>query len=151
MNRALQGELNISTIDPLTFLPVFNSEKVLNPYVLGLDLAVLEHQGESNYYPMSHQIGTGFNDGPGNTGYQIIHCGDKVLDSYRVELDLAAYDNVELDNPGTSVNQFGTGFRDKPSNTDNQYRFSGDKVLAPQRAGSDLATQGNGSIDFLSL
>ena len=63
-----------------------------------MDLAVLEHQAESNYYPTSHQIGTGFNDGPGNTGYQIIHHGDKVFDSYKVGLDLAAYDNVELDN-----------------------------------------------------
>ena len=49
MNRVIQGELNISTIDPLTYLPAFNSGKVLNLYRLGLDLAVLEHQGESNY------------------------------------------------------------------------------------------------------
>ena len=68
-NRAIQGELNISSIDPLTCLPGANSDKVLNPYRLGLDLAVSEHSGESDYYPTNRQIGTGFNDGLSNTGY----------------------------------------------------------------------------------
>ena len=118
-NRALRNKLNISTIDPPSYQPTLKSDKVLNPYRLGLDLTVYEYQRESNYLPINHQFGTGFNDGHGNTGYQVIHRGEQVLDPYIVGSDLAAYDNVELGNPCTRVNQFGTGFRDKPSNTDN--------------------------------
>ena len=56
--RALRGELNISSTDPSTCLPGADSDKVFNPYRLGLDLTVSEHSGESNYYPTNHQIGT---------------------------------------------------------------------------------------------
>ena len=69
-NRVLQNELNISTIDPSNYQPTLNSDKVLNPYRLGLDLTVHEYQRESNYHPINHQLGTGFNDGLGNAGYQ---------------------------------------------------------------------------------
>ena len=38
VNRVLQNELNISTIDPPNYQPTLNSDKVLYPYRLGLDL-----------------------------------------------------------------------------------------------------------------
>ena len=54
----IRGELNISSIDPPNYLPSADSDKVLNPYRLGLDLAVSEHSGDSDYYPTCDQIGT---------------------------------------------------------------------------------------------
>ena len=50
-NRVIRGELNISSIEP----PI-DSDKVLNPYRLGLDLAVSEHSEDSDEYPINHQI-----------------------------------------------------------------------------------------------
>ena len=108
------------------------------------DLTINEYQRESNYHPKNHKLCTGFNNGQGNTGYQVIHHGDKVLDPYRAGWDLTAHEELELGNPCSSVDQYGTGFRDKPINTDYQYRFSGDKVLDPHRMGSDFTAQRNG-------
>ena len=90
-SRVIRGELNISSIDH----PI-DSDQVLNPYRFGLDLAVFDHSGESDYYPTNYQIVTGFNDGLCNTGFQNIYCSEQVLDSYRLELDLPAFGNVEL-------------------------------------------------------
>ena len=68
-DRMIRGELNISSIDP-----TFDSVQVLNPYRFGLDLAVTEQSEVSNKYIYNHQIGIGFNDGFGTTGYQNIYC-----------------------------------------------------------------------------
>ena len=57
-----------------------------------MDLTVHEYQRESSYHPINHQLGTGFNDGPGNTGYQVIYHGEKVLDPYRVGSNLTAHE-----------------------------------------------------------
>ena len=89
-NRVTRGELNISSIDPPNYLPGADSDKVLNPYRLGLDLAVSEHSGDSNYYHTNDQIGTEPNDGLGITGYPNNYCNAQVFDSYRVGLDLSA-------------------------------------------------------------
>ena len=67
-NRVIRGELNISSIDS----PI-DSDKDLNPYRLGLDLPVSEHSEDPDENPIIHQIGTGFNDGLGNTGYQNVY------------------------------------------------------------------------------
>ena len=52
-NRMIRDELNISSIDPPT-----ESDQVLNPYRLGLDLTVSEQLEEPDEYPIIHQIGT---------------------------------------------------------------------------------------------
>ena len=68
-NRVIRVELNISSIG----FPI-DSEKVLNSYRLGLDLAVSEHSEDPDEYPIIHQIGTGLNDELCNTGYQNVYC-----------------------------------------------------------------------------
>ena len=50
-----------------------------------------------NYNPTSDQIGTRFNDGLGNTGYQNGYHNGQVLDSYRLESDLPAFDQSRID------------------------------------------------------
>ena len=92
----IRGESHISTID----YPI-DSNKFLNPYRLGLDLAVSELSGDFDYYPTTDQIGTEPNDGLGNTGYQTNYRNAQVLDSYRVGSDHIASDNVGLGNLGT--------------------------------------------------
>ena len=69
-----------------------------------MDLAVSKHSGDSDEYPINHQIGTGFNDGLGNTGFQNIYPSGQVLDSYIFESDLPAYNNIGLSNPGINYN-----------------------------------------------
>ena len=78
-SRKIRGELNISSINPL-----IDGDQVLNPYRHGLDLTVSEYSDEPDEYPIVHQIGTEFNDGLGNTGYQSGYRNGQVLDSYRL-------------------------------------------------------------------
>ena len=68
-NRVVRGELNISSIDPPDCSPGFDSDKVSNPYRLGLDLAVSELSGDFDHYPTTDQISTEPNDGLRHTGY----------------------------------------------------------------------------------
>ena len=93
LNRVLRHELNIFSLDPPNYQPTHNSDKVLNPYRLGLDLTVHEYQRESNYHPINQQLGTGSKDGPCIAVYPAIHCGDKVLNPYRAGSDLTAQRN----------------------------------------------------------
>ena len=143
-NRVIISELNISSIDP----PV-DSDKVLNPYRLGLDLAISEDAGDSNEYPVNHQIGTGFNDGLGNTGYQNIYRSGQVLDSYRFESDLPAYNNIGLSNPGIiyypTFDQIDTEPNDGLCNTGYRNIYPSGQVYG---YGSDLTDQSHNCIDF---
>ena len=75
--------MNISSIDPPDDLPGVDSDKVFNPYRLGLDLPVSEHSGDFDYHPTIDQIGTEPNDGLGNTGFQNNYRNAQVFDSYR--------------------------------------------------------------------
>ena len=146
-NRVIRGELNISSI----YHPI-DSDQVLNPYRLGLDLAVSEHLEEPDEYTIIHQIGTGFNDGLGNTGYQNGYCNDQVIDLYRLELDLLAYDNIRLSNPSSNYNptldQIGTEPTDRLCNTGFQNIYCSGQVLDSNRLKSDLPAFGQSGIDF---
>ena len=81
---------------------------LLHSHRLESDFLAYDNVGLSN-----HQIGTGFNDGLSNTGYQNDYRNGQIPDSYRLESDFLAYVNVELGNPGYNYNptldQIGTG------------------------------------------
>ena len=80
----MRGELNISSIDPPDYSPGIYCDKVLNPYRLGLNLAVSEHSGDLGYCPTMDQIGTEPNDRLGITGSRNNYPNAQVLYS---ELD----------------------------------------------------------------
>ena len=61
-----QDNIN-DVVDDLKYQPMYCSDKFLNPYRVGLDLATQEDQGEFNSHPIIHQLGTGSATGSSNT------------------------------------------------------------------------------------
>ena len=68
--------------------PMYCSDKVLNPYRVGLDLNTQEDKVEFNFRSIISQLGTRFRTEPSNADYKSMYCRDKVLNPYRVGLDL---------------------------------------------------------------
>ena len=126
-------------------------DQVLNPYRLGLDLAVFEYLDEPDEYLIVLQIGTGFNDRLNNTVYQNGYRNSQVLDSYRLESDLLAYDKVGFSNPDYNYNpildQIGTKHTDGLDNTSFQNNYCSGQVLESYRLDSDFPA-GNQSRFF---
>ena len=96
--------MNISSIDPPDYSPGIDSDKVLIPYRLELNLAVSEHSGDFDYYPTMEQIGTEPNDKLSITGSWNNYHNIQVPDPYRVESDLIVYNNLALGNPDVNCN-----------------------------------------------
>ena len=146
-NRVLRDELNISSIDSPDYSTDIDSDRVLNPYRLGLNLAVSEHSGDFYYYPTMDQIGTEPNDGLSITGSWNNYHNVQLPDSYRVGLDLIVYNNLALGNPGVNCNPSSIQIGIKPNEglgiTGHQTNYCNAQVFDSYRFGLDLIAYNN--------
>ena len=53
-----QSNMNTAVVGDLNYQPMYCSDKVLNPYRVGLDLTTQEDQEEFNSHPIIFQLGT---------------------------------------------------------------------------------------------
>ena len=86
--------------DP-NYQPMYCSDKVLNPYRVGLDLNTQQDQGEFNSCPMISQLGT-------RSRAEAVYCSDKILNPYRVELDLNTQEGQREFNSRPMISQLDT-------------------------------------------
>ena len=68
-----QGNVNTNVVGDSTYQPMYCSDKVLDPYRVGLDLTTQNDQGEFNSRPLILQLGTGSGAGPSNADYQSMY------------------------------------------------------------------------------